>query len=83
MYDLDIVVKRTVVFTIVAAFITVLYLAALALAAVSTFGALVAAVVFVLTFNPVRRQRTLDRRPRRLRETATPFEVLSEFSEPR
>ncbi len=81
LYDLDIVVKRTVVFTIVAAFITVLYLAALALAAVSTFGALVAAVVFVLTFNPVRRQARSIADRVVYGKRATPFEVLSEFSE--
>jgi hypothetical protein len=49
LYDLDIVVKRTVVFTIVAAFITLLYLGALALAAFTSIGAIAGAVIFVLT----------------------------------
>jgi signal transduction histidine kinase len=81
LYDLDLVVKKTVVFTIVAAFITALYLAALALAAVSGIGALAGAVVFVLTFNPVRRRaRTIADRVV-YGKRATPFEVLSEFSE--
>jgi signal transduction histidine kinase len=81
LYDLDIVVKRTVVFTIVASFLTVLYLTAVALAAVSSLGAIAAAVLFVLTFNPVRRRaRTIADRVV-YGKRATPFEVLSEFSE--
>jgi signal transduction histidine kinase len=81
LYDLDIVVKRTVVFTIVAAFITGLYLAALALTAVSSIGALAAAVLFVLTFNPVRRRARSIADRVVYGKRATPFEVLSEFSE--
>ncbi|TMK90670.1 MAG: hypothetical protein E6G37_13090, partial [Actinobacteria bacterium] len=80
LYDLDIVLKRTVVFTIVAAFITLLYLGALALAAITSIGAIAGAVIFVLTFNPVRRgaKALADRVVYGKR--ATPFEVLSEFS---
>lgn len=81
LYDLDIVVKRTVVFTIVAVFITVLYLAALALAAVSAIGGLAAGVLMVLTFNPVRRRARSIADRVVYGKRATPFEVLSEFSE--
>jgi signal transduction histidine kinase len=81
LYDLDLVIKKAAVFTIVAVFITVLYVGALALAALSFLGSIAAVVLFVLTFNPVRH------RARRLADRivygkrATPFEVLSEFSE--
>ncbi len=81
LYDLDLVIKKAAVFTIVAIVITVVYAAALAIAALSFLGSVAAAILFVLTFNPVRR------RARKLAERivygqrATPFEVLSEFSE--
>ena len=81
LYDLDLVVKKTVVFTIVAVFIIVLYVAALALAALSTIGAIAGALIFVLTFNMVRRRarKVADRIV--YGERATPFEVMSDFSE--
>jgi signal transduction histidine kinase len=81
LYDLDLVIKKAAVFTIVAVVITVVYAAALAIAALSFLGSVAAVILFVLTFNPVRR------RARKLAERivygrrATPFEVLSEFSE--
>jgi signal transduction histidine kinase len=81
LYDLDLVVKKAAVYTIVAIVITVVYAVALAIAALSFLGSVAAVVLFVLTFNPVRR------RARRLADRivygqrATPFEVLSEFSE--
>jgi signal transduction histidine kinase len=81
LYDLDLVIKKAAVFTIVAIMITVVYAAALAIAALSFLGSVAAVILFVLTFNPVRR------RARKLAERivygqrATPFEVLSEFSE--
>ena len=81
LYDLDLVVKKTAVFTIVALFLTGLYLLGLGLAALSGLGAIFAAILFVLTFNPVRRRarKVADRLVYGKR--ATPFEVLSEFSE--
>ncbi len=81
LYDLDLVIKKAAVFTIVAVFITVIYVAALALAALSFLGSVAAVVLFVLTFNPVRRRarKVADRIVYGRR--ATPFEVLSEFSE--
>jgi signal transduction histidine kinase len=81
LYDLDLVVKKTAVFTIVALFLTGLYLLGLGLAAPSGLGAIFAAILFVLTFNPVRHRarKVADRLVYGKR--ATPFEVLSEFSE--
>ncbi len=81
LYDLDLVIKKAAVFTIVAVFITAIYVAALAFAALSFMGSIAAIVLFVLTFNPVRRRahRFADRIVYGKR--ATPFEVLSEFSE--
>ena len=81
LYDLDVVVRKTVVFTIVAAFITLLYLAAVALAAVTSIGAIAGAVLFVLTFNPVRRRAKAFAVRVVYGKRATPFEVLSDFSE--
>ncbi|MDP9328635.1 MAG: histidine kinase, partial [Actinomycetota bacterium] len=81
LYDLDLVIKKAAVFTIVAIVITVVYATALAIAALSFLGSVAAVILFVLNFNPVRR------RARKLAERvvygqrATPFEVLSEFSE--
>jgi len=81
LYDLDVVVKKTVVFTIVAGFITLLYLAALALATVTKIGAIAGAIVLVLTFNPVRRRARSIADRIVYGKRATPFEVLSDFSE--
>jgi signal transduction histidine kinase len=80
LYDLDVVVRKTVVFTIVAAFITLLYLVVLALAAVTSIGAIAGAVVFVLTFSLVRRRARAIADRVVYGKRATPFEVLSEFS---
>jgi signal transduction histidine kinase len=81
LYDLDLVIQKAAVYTIVAIVLTVVYAAALAIAALSFLGSVAAVVLFVLTFNPVRRraQRVAERIVYGTR--ATPFEVLSEFSE--
>jgi signal transduction histidine kinase len=91
LYDLDLVVKKTVVFALVAAFITIVYV--LFVIAVPTLivglGAgggfsplsLLTTVVVALLFQPVRARarRVADRIVYGSR--ATPYEVLSEFSE--
>jgi signal transduction histidine kinase len=91
LYDLEVVVKKTVVFALVAAFITVVYV--LFVIAVPTlvvgFGtssgfsplSLLTTVVVALLFQPVRTRarRVADRIVYGSR--ATPYEVLSEFSE--
>jgi signal transduction histidine kinase len=81
LYDLDIVVKKTVVFTIVASTLTVLYLAVLALATLGNVSRIVVGVVLLaVTFNPVRRAaRTIADRVV-YGKRATPYEVLTSFS---
>jgi len=90
LYDLDIVIKKTVVAGVLAAFIAVVYLGvviAVPLAIRGTAGtttdlfSLAAAVIVALAFNPVRRaaRRLADRLV--YGERASPYEVLSEFSE--
>jgi signal transduction histidine kinase len=87
LYDLDVVVKKTVVFGILAAFITLVYLGV-----VTGIGALVgstgdsaltfaAAAIVAVTFQPLRARarRLADRIVYGTR--ATPYEVLSEFSD--
>lgn len=91
LYDLDIVIKKTLVFGIVAVFITAVYLAlvlaipTLLLGAGTDTGinyATVAATVLVaVAFNPVRARarRFADRLVYGKR--STPYEVLSEFAD--
>ena len=89
LYDLDIVVKKTVVFALVATFMTLVYV--LALVAIPTlvlgtgsgFSALtiLPTILIAILFQPVRRRarRVADRVVYGSR--ATPYEVLSEFSD--
>jgi signal transduction histidine kinase len=87
LYDIDLVIRKTVVFTVLAAFITVVYAGV-----VVGVGALVgsrgdpvlsaiAAALVALAFQPVRRRarRVADRVVYGRR--ATPYEVLADFSE--
>ncbi len=88
LYDLDIVIKKTVVFLLIAAGLTILSLAVLLvvpLFAVGTMtgwerGLFVVGVVIGTTFGPLRRlaRRVADRLVYGRR--ATPYEVLAEFS---
>ena len=81
LYELDLVVKKTAIYSIVAVALTALYLVLLGVAALTGLGPIPAVVIFVLSFNAARS------RARRLADRvvygkrATPFEVLSEFSE--
>ena len=91
LYDLDLVVKKTLVFGIVAVFITAVYLAlvlaipTLVLGAGTdtgiNFATLAATVLVAIAFNPVRARarRFADRLVYGKR--ATPYEVLSEFAD--
>jgi signal transduction histidine kinase len=82
LYDIDVVVKKTVTYSIVAIALTGFYLAFVTVATLVNFSRLFfAAVLLVLTFRPVRRTaRTIADRLIYGRR-ATPYEVLSEFSE--
>jgi signal transduction histidine kinase len=82
LYDIDVVIKKTVVFTLVASVLTVLYLGVIALATVGAVSRLLVGIVLlVVTFNPVRRAaRSLADRLVYGRR-ATSYEVLADFSE--
>ncbi len=87
LYDIDVVIKKTVVYAILAAFITVVYVAvvvgigALVGTGGNVFLSAVAAAAVAVAFQPARRraQRVADRLV--YGERATPYEVLSGFSE--
>ena len=76
LYDIDVVLKKTVVFAIITASLTLLFLGALALTLPGVVGGLLIAV----TFGPVRdrARRIADRLVYGKR--ATPYEMLAEFS---
>jgi signal transduction histidine kinase len=87
LYDLDVVVRKTVVFGLLAVFITAVYAAVVGLAGTvigstvgSTVGSFAAAAALAVLFQPARE------RARRLADhvvygrRATPYEVLAEFS---
>ena len=86
LYDLDVVVKKTVVYTALALFATLVYLALVVglgawLGQDNSLLTMVAAVVVAVTFQPARAK--LTRLANRLvyGRRATPYEVLSQFSE--
>ena len=87
LYDIDVVINKTVVYASLAAFFTAVYVAVvvgLGTAIGSThdpFLTVAAAAVIAVAFNPVRERakRLADRLVYGTR--ATPYEVLSEFSE--
>ncbi len=87
LYDIDVVIRKTVVFAVLAGFIAVVYVAIVAGISVvvgnlsSTVASAIAAAVVALAIQPVRRwgQRTADRIVYGKR--ATPYEVLTAFGE--
>ncbi len=86
LYDLDIVVRKALVFGLLALFATLVYVALVVgigawLGRGSSFLTMLAAVVVAVTFQPVRTRfsRFADRLVYGRR--ATPYEVLTEFSE--
>jgi signal transduction histidine kinase len=87
LYDIDVVIRKTVVFAMLAGFIAIVYVAIVAGISVvvgslsSTVASAIAAAVVALAIQPVRRwaQRTADRIVYGKR--ATPYEVLTEFGE--
>lgn len=82
LYDIDLVIKKTVVFTVVTVVLTALYLGVLAVATLGTVSRLgVAVVLLAVTFRPVRRAaRSLADRAV-YGKRATSYEVLAQFSE--
>jgi signal transduction histidine kinase len=86
LYDLDVVVKKTVVYAAFAVFATLVYLALVVgvgawLGRGSSFLTMVAAVVVAVTFQPARAWLTRFANRVVYGRRATPYEVLSEFSE--
>ena len=85
LYDLDVVIRKTVVVGLLAAFITAVYAVIVAVASAwfegSQVGAFIAAAVLALVFAPARdrARRIADRVVYGHR--ATPYEVLAEFSD--
>ena len=81
LYDLDLVVRKTVVITVMVVVLTGLYLGIVALATVGRVSRLaIGAILLVVTFNPVRRAaRSLADRVVHGRR-ASSYEVLSEFT---
>jgi signal transduction histidine kinase len=86
LYDLDVVVRKTIVYGALALFATLVYLGVVIVAGAwvgqnSSFLTMVSAVVVALTFHPLRQR--LMRFANRLvyGKRATPYEVLSDFAE--
>ena len=87
LYDIDVVINKTLVYGLVAAFFTAVYVVVVvglgtAIGSThNTFLTLAAAAVIAVAFNPVRQRakRLADRLV--YGQRATPYEVLSEFSE--
>lgn len=85
LYDLDVIVKKAVVYAALALFATLTYLALVVgfgtwLGRGSSFLTMLAAVIVAVTFQPVRER--LSRFANRLvyGKRATPYEILTDFS---
>ena len=87
LYDLDIVVSKTVVYAVLAAFFTAVYLAVVVGIGTAVgsrrnpFLTLVAAALIAVAFNPVREQAKHVANRLVYGKRASPYEVLSEFVE--
>jgi signal transduction histidine kinase len=87
LYDIDVVISKTVVYGVLAAFFTVVYVA-IVVGIGSAVGSrssrpltILAAVVMAVTFQPVRDRARLFANRIVYGKRATPYEVLSEFAE--
>jgi signal transduction histidine kinase len=87
LYELDIVVSKTVVYGVLAAFFTAVYVAVVVGIGTAVgsrrnpFLTLVAAALIALAFNPVRDRAKRFANRMVYGKRATPYEVLSEFAE--
>ena len=84
LYDIDVVIRKTVVFGLLALFITLVYAAIVGLVSTrveGTAGSFIAAATLAVAFAPARERarRIADRFVYGKR--ATPYEVLAEFSD--
>lgn len=87
LYELDVVVTKTVVYGVLAAFFTAVYAAVVVGVGAAVGSArnplltVVAALVIALAFNPVRERAKRFANRLVYGKRATPYEVLSEFAE--
>jgi hypothetical protein len=86
LYDLDVVVRKTLIYGAFALFATLIYLGVVVGVGVwlgrdNSFLTMVAAVVVAVTFQPARARLTRFANRLVYGKRATPYEVLSEFSE--
>jgi signal transduction histidine kinase len=86
LYDLDVVVRKTLVYAALAVFATGVYVAIVVgagwwLGRDNSFLTMVAAVVVALTFQPVRSRLTHVANRLVYGRRATPYEVLADFSQ--
>jgi signal transduction histidine kinase len=87
LYEIDVVINRTVVYGLLAAFFTVVYVGIVvgigtAVGSRSnTFLTILAAVVIAVAFQPLRERARRVANRMVYGERATPYEVLSEFAE--
>ena len=87
LYEIDLVIRRTLVVAVLAAFITLVYVAVVVGVGAMVAGAsdgplsIIAAVVIAVAFQPVRAAATRLSNRLVFGERATPYEVLSSFSE--
>jgi signal transduction histidine kinase len=87
LYDIDIIIRKTILYAVLAGFLTLVYLAVVvgigtAIGSRSnTFLTMVAAVIVAVAFQPARRRATHLANRLVYGKRATPYEVLSEFSE--
>jgi signal transduction histidine kinase len=86
LYEIDVVIRRTVVYVTLAGFTTAVYLAIVAGAGAfvgrrNSLLTMLAAVIVAVSFQPVYRRATRFANRLVFGERATPYEVMSEFSE--
>jgi signal transduction histidine kinase len=87
LYEIDVVINKTIVYGLLAAFFTVVYVAVVVgvgTAIGSSHNALLtllAAAVIAIAFNPVRNRAKKLANRIAYGERATPYEILSEFAE--
>jgi signal transduction histidine kinase len=87
LYDLDVVISKTVVYAVLAAFFTIAYLAIVVGIGTAigssnnSFLTVLAAATIAVAFNPVRDRAKRFANRIVYGERASPYEVLSEFSE--